>query len=294
MTCADGSTYTGDMIIGADGVHSAVREHIQKLAADDTGHTIKPPFLTTYQCLWVRFPAPADEDRAGQVFETHGPGIATQIFFSTEHAVAGIYERLEQPTQERLRLGGDDQEALLQRWGHLPLTDDGKYTLRSVAENSISSGMVALEEGVVDRWSYGGRAVLVGDAAHKYTPITGAGCNNGIIDVAVLVSGLQRLVSGREASTSKQLDAVFAAYQEERKKENEAQCNTASTVTANATWQNVFRRFLDQYIVPMKWLQRSLLYMAARRAAKTPSFDFLPAGERVALQGRATEAVGGR
>ena len=41
-----------------------------------------------------------------------------------------------------------------------------KYTLGDAWKARIAGNMLALEEGVVDKWSRG-RAVLVGDAVHK-------------------------------------------------------------------------------------------------------------------------------
>lgn len=302
-TCEDGSVYVADMIIGADGVHSTVRSEMTRLMAGQDEQSPSPsplPFLTTYQCLWVRFPtAGEDRKRAGQVHEMHGPGVATQTFYSPKHAVTAIYERLETVTKERLRLGADDKEALIKRRGHLPLTSDGKLTLRSAYEQSFSSDLVALEEGVVPRWSYGGRMVLAGDAAHKVTPITGAGYNNGVIDIAVLVNQLNALLLSHSATaaaeagkgkgknkssrlpSSAELEKLFAAYQEERAASNEEVYKMASIVTATATWASSLRWFLDLYVMPISWVQKYFLNLRINQTAKTPCFDFLPGDKHV-------------
>lgn len=292
-TCEDGSVYTADMIIGIDGVHSTVRSEMMRLSGQDQ----QSPFLTTYQCLWVRFPTTGeDRKRAGQVHEMHGPGIASQTFYSPEHAVTGIYERLETVTKERLRFEDNDKEALLKRRGHLPLTSDGKLTMRSAYEQSISSNLVALEEGVVPRWSYGGRVVLAGDAAHKITPVTGAGYNNGVIDVVVLVNRLNALLhpdsaaaEGKEMDKTKpsrlpsssELEELFTAYQEERAPVNKDVYKLDNTVISTATWETTFKWFLDLYVMPISWLQSFLQNMAIKKSAKTPCFDFLPADKHV-------------
>lgn len=302
-TCADGSTYDGDMIIGIDGVHSVVRGEMTRLAAQDNitsnsksdDKSAVSPFLTTYQCLWIRYPTTGDDrKRAGQVHEMHGPGIATQTFYSPEHAVTGIYERLETATSERLRLGDKDKEALVRRRGHLPLTSDGKLSLRSACEQSISADLVALEEGVVPKWSYGGRVVLAGDAAHKITPITGAGYNHGVADVVVLVNSLRALLRPTEKTEGKnepekaqgkpssaELDAIFAEYQELRAPPNQGEFKYSTAITATATWATTIRWFLDLYVLSNSWLQSLLFGIMIKEASKTPCFDFLPPDKHV-------------
>ena len=57
----------------------------------------------------------------GTACETHGYGASTQLFAGEDSAVMAIYERLAEPTRERTRYTIADQDALVDRWGHLPL-----------------------------------------------------------------------------------------------------------------------------------------------------------------------------
>lgn len=49
--------------------------------------------------------------------------------------------------------------------------------------------MVSLEEGIIKYWSFD-RIVFVGDVVYKFILSMGVGCNNGIVDVVVLVNEL--------------------------------------------------------------------------------------------------------
>ena len=121
----------------------------------------------------------------------------------------------------------------MQRWGHLPISS--RLTIRDAYERRAEAGMVNLEEGVVRHWSWGGRVVLVGDAAHKFTPSTGAGCNNGIVDIIVLINQLRAEVHGACGAPSESaIASAFRRYQDLRFDAVTAGCASAGLATAAA------------------------------------------------------------
>ena len=289
-TCADGLSYTGSIVIGADGAHSMVRDLMSRLSfeARATEKDLETPFLTTYRALWVRFSRPSNS-APGTTCETHGRKAATQYFTGEHTGVVGVYERMDAPTRERVRYTKEDQDALVDRWGHLPLTPDGKVTLRDVYDSRLEAGLVSLEEGVVRDWSYGGRIVLTGDAAHKFTPSTGEGCNNGVVDIIALVNELHALVndlqvssgSSNSAPSSEALASAFRAYQALRLPDVEAKWQGSSKATATATWQTGIHRLIDRQILSRRAVQQFLTKQGAPAIARTPAFDFVAAEEQL-------------
>lgn len=283
VSCADGTSYQGSLVIGADGAHSLVRGLMRTLAlsANDTDHANEEqPFLTTYRAMWVRFPTQRGL-KPGDSNETHHKDCTVQLFAGEETSVIGIYERLpEGPTRERVRYGPKDEEALVERWGYMHITGEG-LTIRDVYETRVSAGAVSLEEGVVDHWSWGGRIVLAGDAAHKFTPSTGAGCNNGIVDIVVLINELHKLVcAAPNRSPSKEnVASALKAYQEKRHDDVVRGCKSARQATDTSAWQSTVLKYVDRFLIGNHWAQQYFINASAPRTAKTPVFDFVEGGE---------------
>ncbi|KAK5658625.1 hypothetical protein OQA88_2018 [Cercophora sp. LCS_1] len=271
VTCADGSAHTGTILIGADGAHSIVRSQMRSLAQASNATPEKinreHPFLTTYRALWIRFPTQGDLS-PGDSNETHGKDCAIQTFVGEETAVIGMYERLPQPTQQPQRWSIKDEEAMISRWGNLPVSKS--VSVRQAYDTKLQAGVVSLEEGVVDNWSWDDKIVLVGDAAHKFTPSTGAGCNNGIVDVVVLVN---EIVNARAAGEG--MEKAFGEYQRARFDEVVGGWKGAGQATATATWQDGVHRFVDLHVLRRKAVQKVFMDRAADGIARTPVLGFV-------------------
>lgn len=291
VTCRDGSSYTGNLIVGADGAHSLIREQMRLLALATAASSPDPgskgvneekPYLSTYRCVWIRFPSSLYPDlEPGAARETHGYECATQLFQGEETGVVGLYEKLEKPTREWVRFTKEDEEAVIDRWGHLPMIKGSEMKLREIYDSRIESGLVSLEEGVLDHWSWDGRIVLAGDAAHKFTPSTGAGCNNGIIDVVVLANELEKALSGDSEPTKDELASVLHRYQSARYESVVDGCQQSGNATSMATWSSQVVKFIDTWVVPLRAFQKRAFRQGAELSALTPAFDFVPGEERI-------------
>ena len=280
--CADGTSYTGTLVIGADGAHSLVRAQMRALALQNPSTPASQinddhPFLTTYRSLWIRFPTQADL-LPGDANETHGVDCAIQLFAGEETSVIGMYERLPQPTTSRLHFTPADEEAFIRRWGNLPLSP--KLTVQDAYDSRVQSGLVSLEEGVVPNWSWE-RIVLVGDAAHKFTPSTGAGCNNGMVDIVALVNELSRIASPttQEEPSMEAIAEAFRAYQEKRFEVVVTGCAGATKATASATWKSAVFKFVDVHVMSKQRVVKYFMEKQAPSVAATPELEFVEGGE---------------
>lgn len=289
VTCADGTSYTGSVLVGADGAHSRVRDlmrtaAIQAPATTEDKVNEAEPFVTTYRAMWVRFPT-IPPIKAGDASETHGYNCTLQLFAGEETSVIGVYERLEKPTRTGARYNQADEEKFIQRWGHLPIIEGG-LTIKDAYVNRTQAGMVNLEEGIVKHWSWD-RIVLVGDAAHKFTPSTGAGCNNGIVDVVALANELYHAFKAIRASnpeafpTKEQVLAAFDGYQLARFETVKAGLAGASQATGAATWADSTHKFVDRHILSKQSLQKFFSNRNAPALARTPVFEYVTGEEHM-------------
>jgi hypothetical protein len=98
------------------------------------------------------------------------------------------------------------------------------------------------------------------------TPSTGAGCNNGIIDIVALVNELRATLdntrttsSGANAIPSRtQLSDACEAYQQRRFAAIVGEVQGASNATAAATWQTRIHKMIDQHVISSKTVQKYL------------------------------------
>jgi 2-polyprenyl-6-methoxyphenol hydroxylase-like FAD-dependent oxidoreductase len=262
-------------------------EAIQKSSTENESESKineEQPFLTTYRAMWVRFPT-VPPIKPGNASETHGYDCTLQLFAGEDTSVIGIYERMEKPTREGVRYTQEDEEKFVERWGHL-LIIEGGMTIKDAYVNRTQAGMVNLEEGIVKHWSWD-RIVLVGDAAHKFTPSTGAGCNNGIVDVVALSNELyhafkaSRVTDPEASPTKEQIMAAFDDYQQARFETVKTGLEGASNATGAATWSDITHKFVDRHILSKQSLVKFFANRTANQLAQTPVFEYVHGEEQM-------------
>lgn len=287
VTCGDGTTYTGTTLLGADGAHSRVRAQMRSLALEHNSVEVnaEEPYLTTYRALWVRIPIDS-RLTLGLTCETHGQGASTQFFAGEDSAVLGLYERLEKPTRVRQRYTLADEKALVQRWESLPIIPSGLLTFGEAYRSKIESGMISLEEGVVEHWSWAGRIALAGDAAHKFTPSLGDGCNSGIVDVLTVMDEMYhtfyeaRRSSGdvKAVPSRAEITKTFQRYQAIRIVTAQSGCDRSSRATAASMWTTRTDKFMDCHIISYPSVQRYIASEGIKKAVAPQRFAFLHHG----------------
>lgn len=255
VTCADGTIVEGDIAIGADGVHSTTRQEARKLALASGSRNINEehPYLTTYRVLYGNVPVPSGL-APGEAYESHGQDACLQFFIGSSRAWFFLYSRLPTgPTRHPARYTQQDADDYAATFGGLHVTD--KLLFRDLYATKYASGLTNLEEGVVPHWSWGGRIVLAGDAAHKITPNIGWGYNSSVHDLVVLVNRLRAMLlrqqsGGEGAVSSSALGAVFRAYQAERMGHMQRINSISAKYTRVASWRTGWKWFLDRYVFP--------------------------------------------
>ncbi|KAJ4417057.1 hypothetical protein N0V82_006411 [Gnomoniopsis sp. IMI 355080] len=227
------NVYEGSILIGADGVHSEVRNQIAALIAGHdpkSAHILTKGFKTRYACLtatsWNHF---ADDPRRqlladGIVNNSYhekeriggisSPGVPAregqpgQLFWSAYIPldVLGKQPCAEYPSP---RFNQSDLDTFIKKYGHLKLCPD--YTFNDCYRTLIGASIICMEENVLPtRWNSGGRVMLLGDAVHKATANLGMGGNLCVDAVCRLMNGLLPLLQRTgDAPSTQQLTKLF-------------------------------------------------------------------------------------
>lgn len=283
VTCDDGTTYKGSIIIGADGAHSLTRRFMRKQAlADNPTADWDPevPYASEYRCLWCSFPSLSE---SGSNFETQSKNRSVMYISGKQRSWIFLYERLPKSTTERIVYTDEDIEAMAAGFADYPINEH--FKVKDAFERKLTAGMANLEEGIVERWSFG-RIVLVGDACHKFTPNAGLGFNNGIQDVVTLCNSLNKALSNSQHGNldTAHIESIFQAYQVSRKTDLKAEYQRSAHMTRMHAWSDV-SHYVMARIMGKEFVQNILIdFIASRDIRKALVLDYVAAQD--SLQGK--------
>lgn len=268
VTCKDGSVYDGSILVGADGVNSAVRKDLATKLSDEK---LAEPFTTSYRALYGRSTWTKDID-PGTIYEMHGNGITIQTI-PGKTVMFLLYQRLPTSTKGRVRYSKEETEEFAKEFAHIHVTPTVTFgDLWSETEWSFASG---LEEGLAETW-YGDRVVLIGDTVHKMTPNIGLGLNSGWQSAAVLTNGLRRLLQKDPEPSTQALNSIFREYQGIRKKDASDMVGVSGLYTRVVAWNNPVWKFVDQYVTKRLGGDCQLMdFMMIPMVKKGITLDFL-------------------
>ncbi|KAB5578039.1 hypothetical protein GE09DRAFT_538902 [Coniochaeta sp. 2T2.1] len=211
VTFADGTTVTADLVIGADGIHSAVRRHYVNdnaqygdmvvyrglCAIEDIKDTWP---VHTYATIWM---AP------GKHFLTF-PICDNQVL-NVVGFVSTPLEKVEQ-AKESWTLAGEKGE--VQREFR-----DFDPAVLSVIEKMDANPLkwILYDREPLDQWSFsGGKVALLGDAAHAMCPHQGAGAGQAMEDGYILGRALHDFFEARGTKNEHCLATAMQLYQSVR------------------------------------------------------------------------------
>ncbi|ENH71781.1 Zeaxanthin epoxidase, chloroplastic [Fusarium oxysporum f. sp. cubense race 1] len=179
VTTDKGRVFEGDILVGADGIYSTVRKEMWRIANETSPGYFPATILV-------------------------GPGGKFYWFLFVKLPVT-LYGH------DILRYTKVDEEKLALQHASDQITT--QVTFGQLYAARTSSTLTPLHEYVFEKWHYN-RIITIGDAAHKFEPLTGHGGNSAIETAASLVN---HLTSDECADWSNaQIEAAFTAVQDER------------------------------------------------------------------------------
>ncbi|KAG0282104.1 hypothetical protein BGZ96_000834, partial [Linnemannia gamsii] len=182
---ANNSTFEGDIIVGADGAYSAVRQRM-------------------YEQLRVK--GTLSKSDQGEL-----PFSCTCLVDQTKVLDPEEYQIVKGPLCQFRSVFGDEQPFTTRDFS-VPF-GEGKNTLGHIYDLTPKEQLskVMLEEKVFKAW-HSGRIVLLGDACHKLNPAGGHGAVTAMHDAIALAN----LLYAMPATTSLEVAKIFEEYRKER------------------------------------------------------------------------------
>src|SRR6516165_8159571 len=201
LTFADGSQAIADAVIGADGVHSAVRELL--IGRDEPVHRGRIAYRAVFPAALM-----GGRDIGPSRTKWWGTDRHIVIYYTTRakseiYFVTSVPEPFEGLTRESWSAKGDVQQL---RAAYGDFHEDVRAVLAACPD---CHKWAILEREPLRRWS-DGRVALLGDACHPMTPYMAQGAATAIEDAAVLVRCL-------EEAGGDDLDGAFRRYEAHRK-----------------------------------------------------------------------------
>jgi 2-polyprenyl-6-methoxyphenol hydroxylase-like FAD-dependent oxidoreductase len=216
LAFADGSRVNADALIGADGVHSLVRESL--LGAEKPRFTGRVAYRTTYAASRL-----GDARITAARTKWWGPDRHMVVYYVTAardelYFVTSVPESAEWMTPESWSAKGD-LEALREAYaGFHPEVQAVLDACPEVYKWAL------LDRDPLPRWTEG-RVVLLGDACHPMTPYMAQGAASALEDAAVL----SRCLDGMDAGG---LEHAFRLFEATRK----PRASRIQTSSSNNTW----------------------------------------------------------
>ncbi|KAL6415594.1 FAD binding domain-containing protein [Ilyonectria robusta] len=252
---SDGESFSGDILVGADGTHSQVRSEMWRLADDmepgyipASEHTECLP--TIYKCIfgisvmeaWQASAVQTNLNKHFSYLIIAGPKHRVYWFLFVNMGKTHYGPELPRFTKE-------DEEALVNEHRGDKITES--YTFGDLYSAKISSVLTPLPEYVFKKWHFN-RIMTIGDAAHKLEPIAGQGGNSAIETAAVLVTNLTRMLNAHPSGvTLADIDGVFGLTQKTREPRVLQLVGASHMEQRFSALESPVLEFVGRYLLPM-------------------------------------------
>ncbi|PWY92291.1 FAD/NAD(P)-binding domain-containing protein [Aspergillus heteromorphus CBS 117.55] len=295
VTTADGNPHRGDILIGADGIHSRVRQLMaEKIHQTDrvASEKITKAFTSEYKCIF----AVSRNDPASPFL----PDATVHNVYHSQHSavaasgVSGLvfwFLFVKTPlttTPSCPRFTDDDANRLIEEYA--TVAPGPGYTIKDLWEARVKGSLVPLEEGIVPQWSHG-RVQLLGDAIHKVTINAGLGGNLAFEGISHFSNSLTSLLQQSPSPSLEQLTSLFQNFERTHRPRATTVLGVSGQITRYEAQDTGFLKFAAKHLspwVPDIW--KAKLYASFSNGA--PHLDFLPLKEQEAVQRSAMTSTG--
>ncbi|OGE52317.1 hypothetical protein PENARI_c010G07889 [Penicillium arizonense] len=250
----DNSYYDGDIVVGADGVHSKVREEMWRLMNSMQPGLIKEgrkDMTIEYACVYgISSPNPGL--KPGQQITCLNDGWSIlSVIGKKGRTFWFLFLKLDKRYTYGAapRFSAQDASVYCER-----LRDKsywGDVTFGNLWDKREAFNMAPLEEVLFSKWHWG-RMVCIGDSMHKIAPHTGQGANCAIEDAACLSNQLHKYYARTDSSrpSSLEISQIFQRLTQERISRLADLDQTARLAMRLQAREGIVKRLLGRFMLP--------------------------------------------
>ncbi|KAL4816218.1 hypothetical protein BDW67DRAFT_185042 [Aspergillus spinulosporus] len=277
----DGFVYSGDIVVGADGIHSTIRQEMWRIAHEAKSGLFQADPLSDLQCesrcifgISKRPPGLPELPQQINAFFTDcnymiisAPGDRYYWFLFTE--VDKVYGK------DIPRYTEEDERRLAEEHFRDQLTET--TTFEDLYTNRLQTSLVSIEDHVFPRWYYR-RIITMGDAAHKLHPISAQGGNSALETAAVLVNTLLPVLKAKDSKdlpTESDIDTIFAKVQAKRFKRAVDALNQGRQTNKASIKETFFSKIFVDYFFPL-FGQKLIFHLIIKNTMSSSYIDSLP------------------
>ncbi|KAF9188238.1 hypothetical protein BGZ49_003962 [Haplosporangium sp. Z 27] len=257
--CSDNTSYTGDIVVGADGAYSGVRQNMYK-QMDAKGILCKSDmedFSINYITM-VGVATPPNPEKYPQLKDKHasfnqiiyGDGANCYVITLPNNQISwGFGIQLSKAAVKDMQFrnsewGPETNDATLTKYRDFPCPLGGTIGDLFDATPKHLISKVFLEEKLFKTWHHS-RTVLIGDACHKLHPAGGQGARNAIDDAIVLANCLYFM----KDTTARNIRLAFEDYYRQRYYYAEAAFNNSSFFSKLLNGQKLTERLIRHAVL---------------------------------------------
>ncbi|KAH0593199.1 hypothetical protein MHUMG1_08921 [Metarhizium humberi] len=282
VEASDKSRYVGEIVVGADGVHSKVRAEMWRLAGsldpgrikeDEKGITVE------YACVFGISSSHPGLTPGQQISCFNNGRSILSVVGKCGRTFWFLFLKLDKRYAYGAAPRFSEKEAAFHCeklrsepfWGSVRFGD--LWDRREVFN------MTPLEEALFTQWHLG-RMVCIGDSMHKFAPHIGQGANCAMEDAACLSNRLHEYfaTSGSSKPSSSEVVQIFQELAQQRIHRLTPMDRTARFAMRLQAREGMVKRLLGRLFVP--YAGDKLADWASADIADTVTLDFLPASKR--------------
>ncbi|PLB46161.1 FAD/NAD(P)-binding domain-containing protein [Aspergillus steynii IBT 23096] len=274
--CHDGTSYEGDIVVGADGVRSTIRRemwrYMESISLNEETEKEKKAMTSEYSCVFgISTATPGLAP--GTSHRTYADGFSFLNVIGKHGRVFWfLFIKLDRryPASNIPRFRKEDIQDDVAPFMEKAITADVPFS--AIYDKAIVTTRLSLEEASYRHWTKG-RFACIGDSAHKMTPNMGQGGNSAIESAALLANYLVQLNNQKDFSQSA-IESCLQAWETARQPRVNAICEGANKLTRTEALASPKDRSTALYLLP--WMQRFLADKLSRGFIGAEKLDFLP------------------